>query len=181
MGQDWWDVNTDTKHLSCTQARDEYGRKIWESYTKFSVVRNPFDRLVSMYASLFWHAPSKLHPRCSLYEFIRGVSPMGIEGGSTHQAKVINLDVDFLLRFEHLESDLNEMLAVLGHDPVDLPHVQRCSRQNVKDRTKIGEIERNLIKQVYADDIALWESICSPSEQAAAQDDLQRRACSDTG
>jgi len=35
----------------------------------------------------------------------------------------LDCEVDFTLRFEHLEDDLNTMLTGIGHDPVKLVHV----------------------------------------------------------
>ena len=51
VGKDWWLVDPSSKHISAKQARDLYGKDIWEAYTKFSVVRNPWDRVVSMWAT----------------------------------------------------------------------------------------------------------------------------------
>ena len=39
-------------HISAQRAKELLGEKIWNSYTKISVIRNPYDRLVSSY---FWN------------------------------------------------------------------------------------------------------------------------------
>ncbi|MCA9055782.1 MAG: hypothetical protein KDA75_18225, partial [Planctomycetaceae bacterium] len=43
VGCDWWDIDPETKHLSASQAKQIYGDEIWSTYTKFAVVRNPWD------------------------------------------------------------------------------------------------------------------------------------------
>lgn len=46
-GKDWWGVEKETKHLLASQAKEIY-KKYWNSYFKFSIVRNPLDRMVSL-------------------------------------------------------------------------------------------------------------------------------------
>ena len=45
-GDDWWNIEKETKHLLASQARELY-KDHWDSYFKFSFVRNPWDRMVS--------------------------------------------------------------------------------------------------------------------------------------
>jgi len=47
IGNDWWNINPQTKHLFSQTAKNLY-KDYWYDYFKFSVVRNPWDRLVSM-------------------------------------------------------------------------------------------------------------------------------------
>jgi hypothetical protein len=45
-GDDWWYIEKETKHLLASQAKKIY-QPYWDSYFKFSFVRNPWDRMVS--------------------------------------------------------------------------------------------------------------------------------------
>lgn len=53
-GRNWWLVDPATKHLTVSQARRIYA-PWWDSYFKFSLVRHPLDRSLSMahYARFF--------------------------------------------------------------------------------------------------------------------------------
>ncbi|MDH3378911.1 MAG: sulfotransferase family protein, partial [Gammaproteobacteria bacterium] len=50
IGKDWWDVDPDTKHIDWVKAKEVYA-EYWDKYLKFSVVRNPWDWLASLYSS----------------------------------------------------------------------------------------------------------------------------------
>ena len=40
------------KHVSAQELRTLYGQAVWNSYFKFSIVRNPWDRLVSWWSMI---------------------------------------------------------------------------------------------------------------------------------
>lgn len=45
-GRDWWAIEPATKHLLASQARRLYAQW-WDDYFKFSIVREPVDRMIS--------------------------------------------------------------------------------------------------------------------------------------
>ena len=45
-GADWWTIEPETKHLLASQARALY-KDYWDRYFKFSIVRNPVNRMIS--------------------------------------------------------------------------------------------------------------------------------------
>ncbi|WP_083786612.1 sulfotransferase family 2 domain-containing protein [Methylobacterium nodulans] len=45
-GDDWWNIEPQTKHLIASVAKDIY-KEYWDSYFKFSFVRDPVERVVS--------------------------------------------------------------------------------------------------------------------------------------
>lgn len=45
--QDWWKIDAKTKHLTASQAKKIYS-EYWNDYFKFSFVRNPYSRMLSM-------------------------------------------------------------------------------------------------------------------------------------
>ena len=47
QGQDQWFVNPSEKHLTAIEAKDIYS-EYWSHYWKFSMLRNPIDRFISM-------------------------------------------------------------------------------------------------------------------------------------
>jgi hypothetical protein len=93
-------------HIPARMVREFLPDEIWESFFKFSVVRNPFDYVVSRY---FWSnrdAPD----RCSVDGFRQYVLGRAEKFRARNNSNVTHIDgrnvMDFMIRFEHFEEDL---------------------------------------------------------------------------
>jgi hypothetical protein len=149
--QDWWVIEPWTKHISARQARERYG----ESYTTFSVVRNPWERVVSMWATKWWHQVSNLGDDCTFEVFIKSLKPHPCERyNSLHYHEILNEKLDFVLRFEKLQQDFDNMLSSVGIGNIPLRHLER--REHEHYRSIYGERERHLIAASFAKDISTF-------------------------
>ena len=99
----------------------------WDSYFKFTIVRNPWDFAVSMY---WWGEYQRNKPRpfdLVLNELIRELKL---------QQKFFIRDekptVDFFLRFENLQEDYNELCSFLKIEPEKLPKAKTKPRRSPK-------------------------------------------------
>ncbi|MCP4384095.1 MAG: sulfotransferase family protein [Hyphomicrobiales bacterium] len=116
-------------HMRARQVRAVVGGEVWESYFKFAVERNPWDRQVSNY----YH---RLNRRKK-----RGEAPLDFETYITspvlrylHHVRLDNwgiytiddeVAVDAVLRYEALESECQALMARLGlPDDVALPQAR---------------------------------------------------------
>lgn len=152
VGKDWWSIDPSTKHISATAAREIYGEEIWSTYHKFTVVRNPWDRIVSMWATKWWHRSSELDDCCSFDEFIKNIKPHPHERYNTlfyHQ--ILNEKMDSILRFETLREDFARMLNSVGADDVPLPHVEK--REHAHYTTMYNAAERRSVFERFHADI----------------------------
>lgn len=151
----------------------------WETYTKFAVVRNPWDRVVSAYSyarmeKSYWHdnlnrlAP---HPDYELLsqktfaeccEILRDERTL-LKHEAWHPqhawvAKKENgnhrLMVDLILRHESLEDDFAVFCERLGIKGIHLPRLNPSSRETY--RFYYTEETKKIIEEIYATDIKLF-------------------------
>ena len=126
---------------------------------KFTFVRNPYDRAVSLY--LYLRRLDLVPEETSFVEFLRElerdgcprIGPYNYLGLSQCNPQVRwteQVDMDFVGRFESLEEDFAELLTRLGLDPRPLPHRNPTTRRD--DRTYLTEEARELVVRCYAED-----------------------------
>jgi len=150
----------------------------WNSYIKFTVVRNPWDRVVSAYCyakmeNSFWHSNAAgLHPDYNFLKdktFAQCCTALAEDRASlTHESWhpqylwVSKVDasrkplcmVDRVLRCESLGKDFSALCTILGAGPVTLPHINTSERKFYKKYYSART--RKLIARLYAADIQLF-------------------------
>ena len=100
-------------HMPAEELMAVLGKQIWDSYFKFSIVRNPFDELISRFwwrshRSLINDDTSAVHDQFRKWVLTQGNlnSPIYRIGNE--------LAVNFLIRYEHLQADVEKVCATLG-------------------------------------------------------------------
>lgn len=129
-----------TEHKTALEKISEIGPATWERRLTFSIVRNPWDKVVSHYH--FRVATNQNRLRDHPMDFREWVKMAYGEGDSAYcddpkmfmpQMRWIadgndNILVDEVIRFEHLSHDFNSLLDKLGKRPVILPHIKKTDR-----------------------------------------------------
>lgn len=146
-GQDLWNDSPAEKHLTALQAKDLY-KQYWNSYFKFSVVRNPIQRFISMlkYADYFGVKTVEGN-RLDISGYIeRFGSPLPLEydyrfvnrdllqrlaqqdrqfslRASSLYRNTLGDELQRVYRFEELTTKaVPELAEILGLDPSTFPH-----------------------------------------------------------
>jgi hypothetical protein len=106
-------------HISAQDLKRELGDDIWNSYFKFCVVRNPFDKVVSM----FWHRLSA-NERTFLTEADFSIVRQRFEvfcsdaPNLPRDSHIYKIDsdvvVDKFIRYENLYDDIQDVKRTLG-------------------------------------------------------------------
>jgi len=153
--EDWWKIDPKTKHLSASQTHRYYGETAWRDYTTFAIVRNPWDRLVSMWSIGYWYSPDthlKGVKPASFKDFLHTLKPHPAEIYNTlHQSEILDEPVDFILRFENLQEEFSGMLKQRNLDEITLPTALKSERGQYREY--YDDETADLIAKTYADDI----------------------------
>jgi len=128
-------------HRTIKKWQQKLGKKLFNSYFKFVFVRNPWDRLVSIYHRRlsFLLTDSKYkkvdgHLNLNSFdEFIKACNPNKVwhlEKGPSSQSHYIlnragNIGVDFIGRLENYEEDWQKVCEKLNVGNISLPHLNK--------------------------------------------------------
>lgn len=136
-----------------------YPEGAYRDFFAFTVVRNPWDRVVSCWRNKvvdanWWHLPpeelDRLRHFPSFVEHVTALDPLTCDVHLRAQSSVIDLNaVDYVGRFETLHTDLRAILERLDLDVDHLPHENASrSRESYREyydlttATRIGEFYR---------------------------------------
>lgn len=157
--EDWWKIDPRTKHLSASQTHRHYGDRLWREYTTFAVVRNPWDRFVSMWSIGYWYSPDthlKGVKPANFKEFLRTLRPHPAEVYNTlHQTQILDEPVDYILRYETLQQDFSGMLKQRDLEDMTLPVALKSERKPYREYYD-SETEEQ-IGRIYAADIRCYK------------------------
>lgn len=160
-GRDWWDIDPATKHLTASQSQELY-HKWWNKYFKFSILRNPYDRMISCYHMDYFNGHIPLAYRniikqgpqigyesgCGFSYFLRNYKPPPWEqGGLIEYTDILDLSLDFIGDYNNLHYDFNFICKTIGL-VTPLPHFNKTNHLRVSsyyDNTSI-----NMIQKLYA-------------------------------
>lgn len=151
------------QHLCAHQIRTVVGADVFDSYFRFAIVRNPWDKAVSQFA---W-----LSKRADLREYLGLPEQAGFAmyldriTAIQHVQWMPQLDflrapdgtmlVDHIGRFETLETDCARIFAAIGFAGKVLPH-RRASVRARDYREYYTERTRDRLAEIYAEDIATF-------------------------
>ena len=148
VGGDWWHIQKDTKHLLASQAKKIYA-DYWDNYFKFSFVRDPHSRMLSMNSHrsirkvYFGNTKLKRDGIISVdsidtYKKKFG-NPVLIEYDyrfykreevetQKHKSNcvygnILDEPIDYVGKFENLEADFNKVCKTLGLRKTVLPKI----------------------------------------------------------
>lgn len=120
------------EHLKAKEIKEYVGDDIWNNYKKISIVRNPWDHAVSWF---------KWQEKYGYEGTQKGKFEQYLVNNyrSTWSFYTINhglYDIDYMIRFENLNDDVNKTLSILGIESEnDLPKTKNNIRvkQDYKD------------------------------------------------
>jgi hypothetical protein len=100
-------------HMSAQEIKDRIGDEAWSSYLKFTIERNPFDKLVSAF---FWDERGKIPEGKELETFKKYLkSDRALKCDSSDRYSIDGkMAMDYYIKFENLEHDLKVLSEKLN-------------------------------------------------------------------
>jgi len=135
--------------------------KQYESYFKFTIVRNPWARAYSWYKNVL---KDKVHKKkfkvsaeISLYDFLILNINKNILRPQTFWIKNFegNIPLDYIGRFENLSHDFNKACKLLNIEPIKLPHEMKGDTRAYQE--VYDDKSRELIQKVFREEIELFK------------------------
>jgi len=159
------------QHDSAAIIKERVPKEVWNSYLKFSITRNPWDRMVS---DFFWRRrrDSTQGPHKRFYHYLgirfddhRQMAKLFTNfirndgWDNNDRFYIINgaLCIDYVIRFENLASDLKEVCKQIGLPEVDLPHLKAGMRKRDHHYSEYyDEGSRAIVAERHGNDIELF-------------------------
>ena len=166
-----------TKHSPASNIRDVVGDRVWNSMFKFSIVRNPYDRVISTYNFLNgWSGtPEKFKEQLSKFSNIDEYISSDIWDESSGPDNIFkpqtfwltdNKDrgkviVDFVGRLETLDSDLNKVISKI-ENVEDAKFESAPVLNRSKGESSLSDASIEKVNEFYKRDFKFWgyEKIC---------------------
>lgn len=154
------------QHMTIKEIMTRVDDDIFNSYFKFSVVRNPWDRMVSEF---FWQKQHSLANPVTLDDFLESFLTERskeeyntMDSDDSHRIPAYNflhvdgnLSVDKVFRYENIERDIKEISDMFG--------IEMKERWNSSPRGKMSyrffynDFTRDLVEWHFEKDIETWD------------------------
>lgn len=141
------------KHMGASEIRSLISKQTWNSYFKFCVERNPWERAISLY---YWRKKAGLEG--SLAEFVASGALKDLRNKGWNLYTIDGKTaVDHILRFEDLERELEQVRQRLGlSGPLELPRAKGNARTDRRHYTEVLTAEdRQRIAEMFREEIEL--------------------------
>lgn len=148
----WFGLHT---HATARQVRQVIGKKIFDSYFKFAVERNPWDRQVSLYFHREWKKKNK---KTNFDQDMRSVIYRNTEYCKLNNWSIYAIGnkivADRVLRYENLNNEIADLLNDLGIDmDLYMPRMRSYAPDRPHYSTFYSDWTRDLVAKWYAKEI----------------------------
>lgn len=168
---EWWDRESIGQHVDASTIKSKVSTEVWNGYFKFSITRNPWDRVVSLFT---WRArrDAATNTRRSLLNsfriplvemrqtrkrfsyFVRS----GPETNDRFYLMANELCLDFVIRYEHLNDDLASVCREIGlAGDIPLPRLKAGIRPSQYHYSEYYDDQsKKLVGALHSNDLRLF-------------------------
>jgi hypothetical protein len=144
-----------TQHLDCDGMKEYVKKDVYDSYFKFTIVRNPWERLYSAYNYL---KPQHEQLFGNFNNYIEHACQVISNGRANHTShfnpqSYYTKDATFVGRFENLQEDFNEICRLIGFPLTVLPGRDAHALKDRKYQRHYDDKTRELVSKTYSQEI----------------------------
>ena len=144
------DVFFKKKHLKASEVFNEVGEKGWRDYFKFTFVRNPWDRVVSLFCMPAFKKINLLSGKDLVY-FLNHYKPYYWEHGAQCSDYIDRDDLDFIGKFESRSLDLKKIQDVIKCPSLSIIHQKKTDHKHYTEY--YDDETKQIVAEKYAKDI----------------------------
>lgn len=139
-------------HIPATEIKKMLGLHAWKTYFKFTVVRNPWDKVVSLYHHRF--GPN---PAISFSEFVDKYIKRSVDWDLYTIKKEPRCN--FYIRFENLEEDIERVCQILRipFNKKRIQHYKLGNKIHNHYRDYYDDKTREIVRKVYQREINFFK------------------------
>lgn len=143
------------KHLRASSVRAIVGEEKWRSTFKFSVVRNPFEKVISHFHQPYYRRINALGG-ASLEDFLHAYQPAPHEEGLTC-ADYLDEEIDQIIRYENYNEEVFRLFGNFGVTPGQIDTRIGNSRPDASYRDYYNAETRAMVERIYAEDLRRFD------------------------
>jgi hypothetical protein len=149
------------KHSNAFELYQSLGKKKWNSYFKFSITRNPYDMVISLYKAPAFRNIGYSSGK-SLKYFLSNYKPCAWEHGTACSDYLNRQDLDHIGEFNDRDKTIdiiNDKTGLSLEKSLQLRPVQSLSKRSHKKHYSeyYDDETRAIVAQKYAEDIERFE------------------------
>ena len=159
------------QHVDARTIRSQVTPEVWDTYFKFSITRNPWDRIVS---DFFWkkRQDAAIRPRKRFYHYLgipfneleqlKRLFSEFVHGGKwTNNDRFYTIDdqlcTDYVISYERLFEDLGEVCDKIGLDHCTIPRLKSGMRKKTFHYSKYYDDETMaIVADAHKNDMRLF-------------------------
>jgi len=159
------------QHVEALSVKNKVPGDVWDDYFKFSIIRNPWDRAVSDFHWKKRQDPA-FNPRKRFYhhlgvpfdematlkkQFSNYIRGDNWDNNDSFYILDGELCVDFVIRYENLADDFNEVCKKIGVQTISLPHLKGGIRKkNYHYSEYFDEESKAIVAERHRHDVRLF-------------------------
>lgn len=141
-----------SKHYKASRIQALAGQVQWERALKISIIRNPFDKVISHYFQPYYRSINALSGN-TLETFLKAYRPAPHEDGFTC-CDYLDREVDVLIRYEFYADQLHELLSPFGIRRDQIMQRIGAVRETSCYRKYYSDSARKMVENLYKEDIS---------------------------